>query len=327
MLKQLPEETLRRRREELARFAQAGEAEAGAEDGAFRSRFSLDRPEGALLYASLSDQALLDYLRDLARTLGRSPAQKEAHWVYRSYIRARFKNWPTALRLAGLSRSAGKGGKPLAQTLEEEREREVLLAQVREAAAALGRMPHPSDLPQVCEGLKRRYRTWGEVLLAAGAAAASLRTVQKIGDLEEEYRAMLERLRAQAVSLNRAPLRKELPPEIVSALVQRCGSWRNALYQVGLEPVRRISPFANTNLHPKPSRSRHRGTLYDCYYRLLSLDPQTRSDLELVRKTAGRLGHPPTRSEIPPEVRRRLQTVCGSWSNALFQLGLHPQKD
>ena len=61
-------------------------------------------------------------------------------------------------------------------------------------------------------------------------------------------------------------------------------------------------------------------------YRLLKLDPQTQADLALVRKLAQQLGHPPGRREVPAEVRMRLQKACGSWSNALFQLGLQEKR-
>lgn len=108
------------------------------------------------------------------------------------------------------------------------------------------------------------------------------------------------------------------------ALLRRFGSWRNVLYQIDLEPVRRITPFVNAPLQrgKEKRRATHRQELYDCHYRLLKLDPQTKADLELIRKLVQQLGHPPGRGEVPAEVRVRLQRACGSWSNALFQLGL-----
>jgi hypothetical protein len=64
---------------------------------------------GRILYASFSDEELLDILRLAADELGHLPSQKEIFCVYRSYIRRRFNNWPMALRAAGLK--APKVGK------------------------------------------------------------------------------------------------------------------------------------------------------------------------------------------------------------------------
>ena len=57
---------------------------------------------GRKLYASFSDEELLDILRRTAAELGHVPSQKEVFCVYRSYIRRRFTNWPTACRAANL---------------------------------------------------------------------------------------------------------------------------------------------------------------------------------------------------------------------------------
>lgn len=54
------------------------------------------------LYQSFSDEELLDLLCWTAEELGREPTQKDVFCVYRYYIRKRFKNWPSALRAAGL---------------------------------------------------------------------------------------------------------------------------------------------------------------------------------------------------------------------------------
>lgn len=58
--------------------------------------------DGRRLYNSFTDEELLDLLRQAAAKLGRVPSQKDIFCVYRSFIRRRFTNWPTALRAAGL---------------------------------------------------------------------------------------------------------------------------------------------------------------------------------------------------------------------------------
>ena len=293
------------------------------EDKAQYAPYFPDTPEGAELCAAFSDEELLELLRETARRLGRSPAQGEVHQLLREYIRSRFRNWPGALRAAGLSRSAGRGGQTCQQSVQKELEVRQLLAQVRERAKALGRIPHPSELPEVCQSLKKRYRTWGEVLSAAGAEEAAAAGLRKLEDLDQEDRQRLDALQAIAQALNRAPMSREVEEGLRIALLQRFGSWRNALYQIDLEPVRRISPFVNAPLHREAGRSRaaHRWDVYDCHYKLLRLDQKTAANLELIRHMAQQLGRPPRRREVPPEIRLQLRAACGSWSNALFQLG------
>ena len=119
-----------------------------------------------------------------------------------------------------------------------------------------------------------------------------------------------------------------MDPDVAEPLVRRCGSWRRVLEQLDLEPVRHMTPFSNTRLGDRSHRppARHRGGLHDCYYRLLRVDEVTARDLETVAAAARRLGRPPERREIPVPVRRRLQETCGSWANALYQLGLEPHR-
>ena len=61
-----------------------------------------DGPAGRALYASFSDEELLEVLRSSAERLGRNPTQKEVFCVYRRFLRDRFGNWPRALAAAGL---------------------------------------------------------------------------------------------------------------------------------------------------------------------------------------------------------------------------------
>lgn len=285
---------------------------------ALRADFDLVTRAGTNFYEGLTDEDLLAALRTSAARLGHSPAQREVFWVYRAYLKARFGKWPAALSRAGLSRSAGSGGIALAQMTSGYDQAQALLAQVRAAAQTLGRVPHPTDLPDVREGLQKRYATWGEVLSAAGIKRDQV--VYAIPDLDADTLTLLRRLRAQAEGLNRAPLRSEVDEETRAALARRCGSWRNALYQIGLEPVVHIASFSAARLDQQAGVRKHGATLHDRYYRVLCLDADAQAALGQVAELAQTLGRPPKRGEVRPETRRLLQKTCGSWSNALFQL-------
>lgn len=287
--------------------------------------YELTTAEGRRFYESFTDEALLDLLQAAARRLGHSPTQREVLPALRCYLRQRFGTWPCVLQKAGLSKSAGRGGESIQAQAVRGDEAEMLLQSVREQARALGRTPHPGDLPQVCAALRRQYKTWGEVLTAAGLERIREETVCRIENLEPEYLDMLEALRSIAAALGRAPQRREVDEHLRTSLTTRCGSWRNALFQIGLEPVQRISPFSTAYLdRPNDTpRRQHRGTLHDCYYRMLNLDQESQAQLEGLKAQALRLGRPPDRREVPADVRRHLQDVCGSWANALFQVGLH----
>lgn len=290
-----------------------------------RRAFDLATREGTDFYRSLTDEDLLTALRQAAARLGHSPAQREVFWVWRTYLRQRFGKWPAALQAAGLSRSAGAGGVSLARMEEDFQATRALLDQVAQAAKALGRVPHPGDLPQVCRSLGRKYATWGEVLSAAGVRREQ--TVRKLEGLDEETLVQLAALKETAMALGRAPLRSEVEDPLRAALTAACGSWRNALYQIGLEPVIHITPFAGARLGGEVPRRKHGTALHDCYYRVLNLGQADRARLEEVRALSQRLGRSPKRGEVPTELRKALQAACGSWSNALFQLGLEEKKN
>lgn len=181
-----------------------------AEDEALCVCCSMDSPEGAELCAAFTDDELLELLRVTARRLDHSPAQGEVHWLLRQYLRSRFRNWPGTLRAAGLSRAAGRGGLSCEEAARKEQEVMQMLSRVREAAERLGRIPHPSELPEVCRTLHKRYQTWSQVLAAAGVEQAVADSLWKADDLKEEDRQRLGQLRAIAQKLNRAPLRSEI---------------------------------------------------------------------------------------------------------------------
>lgn len=288
--------------------------------------FSLETKSGREICNSLSDDQLLSLLYEKAEFFGRSPSQNEVFWVCRDYIKLRFEKWPYALRAAGLPTSTGNGGKTLERFRIEQKEIEVFLKEVRVKAMELGRLPHPKDLPDVHKGMKKYMRTWGEVISAANIDSDVIlnKSIYKIKDLEEEYIVLLEQVKEQAKLLGRAPMHSEVESDLRKKLINRCGSWRNALYQIGLKPVKRMKPFSTTYLKEdlNMNSKSHSNKVYDCYYKMIKLDEQTKHDLSFLKRLAEKKKKVPNKQDAPVEIRKRLKNSCGSWSNALFQIGL-----
>lgn len=312
---------------ELEKAAQGGQPEEGnTETAGLYQKFSMNTPQGRAFYRRVPDEMLLDVLRQAAEQLGYSPAQREIFWIWREYIKRRFGKWPYALEKAGLARAAGKGGKSLEEMAARKKEYETLLEQVRSEAGRLCRIPHPSDVPELCGRLKGFTKEWGKVIADAGLDHTFFgkSAVVQIDTLDPHSRMLLEQIRLQAEVLGRAPMKSEVDREIREALLKKCGSWRNTLYQIGLEPVVRIHPFSSTSCCPGGEKRarKHRMALQDCYYRVLHPSAQLQKDLRELSRIAGELQRLPDRKEIPAELRKRLQKECGSYANALYQLTL-----
>lgn len=292
--------------------------------------YATSNARGHSVFESFTDEELLDYIRAEAKRLNHAPAQKELFWVMRDYIKRRFKRWPYAMKAAGLTASAGKGGKTLEQIEEDNKHLELLLAKVREKALELGKIPHPKDIPDVCAEIKKYYNDWGRVIEAADIDPHTLNeeVVYKIEGLEPQYVQMLDNVKAFAYELGRSPIHGEIDAEVKRALIRRCGSWRNALYQVGLEPVVRIRPFHGIYIDYRKENNRdgHTNSLYNCYYRVLNLSEEDKRDLEEVRAIYQQTRVIPTKKDVSKELRLRLQETCGSWANVLYQIGIDPKE-
>ena len=286
--------------------------------------FSLRSKTGKVLYQSFRDEELLFILRKTAEKLDHSPSQKEVLWVFREYIKKRFQKWPYALELAGLSKGAGKGGKTLSQAQTEEQERKEILEELKNMAEVNGYLPHPHQCPKLTEKIKKYYDSWGKALLDAGIPSVrySEKTVYSIPDLNQEEWVLLHKLSGISRRLGRAPMHHEIDEDIKRRLLERCGSWRNVLYQIGLEPVVRMKPFDKCYLdyRQNQNKSRHSRNLRNCYYRILNMDEPARADLEALKKKAAKDGKMPEKNQVPEPVRKRLQDACGSWGNVLYQL-------
>ena len=294
-----------------------------------RKNYSLTTARGRRVYESFTDEELLECLRTAARELNHAPAQKEIFWVLRAYIKQRFQRWPYALKAAGLAASAGRGGKTMAQIEAENKRLKELLEKVREKAIELGKIPHPQDLPEVCSEVRKFYSDWGNVIEAANLDPKFLNreAVYKIDSLEPEYRLMLESVKKHAYQLGRTPLHGEIDPKVKQALIARCGSWRNALYQIGLEPVMRVRPFYGFYIdHRKENnRENHSDSLYNCFYKVLNLTERDKNNLNVIRELYEKSGSIPTKKDVPADLRAELQDSCGSWTNVLYQIGIDPK--
>lgn len=294
------------------------------------SVFAMNKGRGKELHRIFTDEEMLQYLHDLAERLNHPPSQKEVHWAMKDYIKIRFKRWPYALEAAGLARSAGSGGKSMDAIHQEEAHRQEMLDAIRESAVRTGRLPHPRDFPELCEELRGYYSDWSQVLKEAGVEASMLNkmAVHRIEDLEPEYVALLEEIKAYAYKVGRSPIHGEVDEETKRRLIERCGSWRNALYQIGLEPVIRCRSFRGiyVDRNKMENRQYHREELTDCCYQVLNLTEQDRRDLEQVRGIWIYNQRIPSKRDVPKDLRQRLKASCGSWVNTLYQLGIQPKE-
>lgn len=317
-------EVRRERLEEFVKNSTDTEAQRGDQSSELYRNYALESERGWRFYRSLTDDELLHVLKKRAKELGYPPAQHEVFWVWRTYLKKRFGKWPYVLRVAGLEKSAGKGAKTFLQKENEQYEYERLLAEVRKKAEELCRIPHPQELPELCKALKKYARRWDEVIRDTGLDERFFRekAVFQMKEFTPEMRRDLDAVRALAMELHRAPLKSELPVSVKERLISGCGSYRNALYQIGLEPVKTIKPFSATNLQNTAGgqRRRHGSNLQNCYYRIVDMDTQTKKDMQALDDLRNKTGKIPDRKQVDPEMRKRLQRSCGSWANVLYQL-------
>ena len=285
--------------------------------------YSIQTDTGRVFYRSLSDDVLLSVLKKRADELGHSPAQKEIFWVWREYIKTRFKRWPYALKAAGLSKAAGKGGKSLKQLEKEKEEYSQYLQMMQEKAAELCRIPHPKEMPQILKGLEKREISWSDFVRDAGIDRYFFRKrgVYVVHNLDAVEKEQLQSILNLAWKIGRPPLKEELPKVLLQNLMSKCGSYRNVLFQIGLEPIEKKRSFSmKAEAQRKEGVKKHRRVLKECYYQVLTKDIQFQKDIKALWEWKEKEGRLPERKDIDPEVRRRLQNVCGSWENALRQL-------
>lgn len=286
--------------------------------------YSLNTWKGISFYEQLSDEILLGVIKKKSEELGYSPGQKEIFWVWRSYIKQRFRKWPYALVAAGLSKSAGKGGKPLSKVRQEAEEYDLLLKKIRKRAQELCRIPHPQEVPEASQLLVKYSGSWRDILHDAGVDRDffNKNALYKINDLEENYCKDLMFIEKLSNELHRPPFKTELPDDLKERLLNRCGSYRNVLFQIDMEPVQKKSPFSYRRIKDGSDEKKkvHNVKLEECCYQIINPDPQTLEDICTLYKIWKKEGKNLERKDVDPTLRRRLQQSCGTWANAVYQM-------
>lgn len=257
---------------ELAKkAAEEGKLEFNQEDkgqAEVMELYKIKAPVGSQVYASLTDQDLCDHIMERSRELDHVPSQKEVYFIYLLYIRQRFGNWPKALKQAVGTKRAGKAGQSFEDVKKNEAAIEEALKDISKRGEALRRPPHMKEMEKYVKLLSSKFDTWAQVLDAAGLGEEWQRTrmLFPVENLTEEEREILEHVKAKAGELGRPPLRRDLDQvsrDILEDLKEKCITWRNLLYQVGLEPVVKKKPFSDTYLDPRKGsggkkRKKHR---------------------------------------------------------------------
>ncbi|HWQ80454.1 MAG TPA: hypothetical protein VN381_16620 [Anaerovoracaceae bacterium] len=195
-------------------------------------------------------RALLIRLTERWAELGYPPKRKE--FPESESLKQRFGSWGNALHAAEEFEQwqlayNEKAARPFSP------EDELCLRELKDKARVLGRTPLKTEIHvetrcrlRICCG------SWDTVLQRAGLSPmegdalaqaqwdekqrqrAGEESLYRIPDLEPEYWEILEEILTLTKKLNRAPMKEEIDPGQRKWLQERCSSWRNALYQVGV---------------------------------------------------------------------------------------------
>ncbi|QAT42487.1 homing endonuclease associated repeat-containing protein [Aminipila luticellarii] len=289
--------------------------------------YKIKSATGRVIYNSFSDEELCDYIRKRAKEIDHVPTQKEVYWIYHMYIKHRFGNWPKALKNAVMSTKAGSGGHSYKIIEEREKQCEEIFDKIRKKAEELKRPPHMGEMQDCIEGLKYKFDTWNQVLEAAGINQEWKNThmLFRVEDFSEEEKLLLKKIKDRSVELGRPPLRKEIEEDVKETLKRKCKTWRNILYQIGMEPVEKSKPFAETYLDSRKDKGmRHRDILSNGLYKVFRLGKKEKEYLAEFKTIMETLNRAPIKEELPKEVYEGLMKACGSYRNVLFQLDAVP---
>jgi hypothetical protein len=284
--------------------------------------FVPNKSAGRQLYESFTDEELIAVLGDAFDRLGRAPVQNDIFCFYRTYIKRRFVTWPAALKAAGLSRALDNRTNQLpAEEYEkiekEEPEIRALLICLAERWAELGYPPKRREFSE-SEALKRRFGGWGDALHAAEGFELwqQLCNEKAARSFSPEDEICLQKLRETARMLGRTPLKTEIREDIRCRLRIYCGSWDAVLREAGLEPLK------ENELEPARQDAQQRLKGKNVIFRIADLEPEYMELLDEIKALALKMNRAPLKEEVDAEKRKKLQERCGSWRNALYQIGV-----
>ncbi|MFV0516662.1 MAG: homing endonuclease associated repeat-containing protein [Aminipila sp.] len=291
------------------------------------SIYKIKSQTGKFIYEAFSDEELCDYIRKRATELTHVPAQKEIYWIYRMYIKHRFVNWPKALRVSVLSSKAGQDGHSITVIQEREKLCNNRLMEIRKKADELHRPPHMAEMKYCIEDLKYKYETWAEVLKAAGINQQwkNKHMLFVVENFTEEEEKLIEVIKEKVIELGRAPLRKEIEEEVREKLKVKCKTWRNTLYQIGIEPIEKQNTFDTTYLNSKKNKEkRHNEILNGGLFKIVKPNSLEKEYLRKLKNIIKELGRAPLKEELDKNLYEKLMHVCGSYRNILYQVGAEP---
>lgn len=181
--------------------------------------------------SKLSQEELIESLKELAELLGHTPRARDADAdphvpCHCTYVN-RFGSWQEALEAAGIALDPRNTGY----------DRETLLEHLRDLAETLGRTPRRTDLEATGGPCPRTYQShfgsWSEALVEAGLEVEPPSKRYEREELVEILRALAQQL-GHAPSMAELWRREDLPTP--STYKYRFGRWNAALEEAGLTP-------------------------------------------------------------------------------------------
>lgn len=205
-------------------------------------------------------QQYLEEIKQKAEELKRPPHMTEMK-DYIEGLKYKFDTWNQVLEAAGINQE-WKNKYMLFKVKDLTEEEYLMLDQIKQKSMELGRPPLRKEIDgEIREHLKSKCRTWRNILYQIDMEPVEKEKsfgetylddrknkskqhkemlsngLYKVFNLGKKERRYLTQLRRLIDKLGRAPIREEVPEDVYNGLMKACGSYRNVLFQVGLEPL------------------------------------------------------------------------------------------